>query len=74
MSRRANLWAKSLMVTTMLTVYTMPGCNFSLDDPMLQALLDSSLANGDFKFEFEFEADASDDGFHDESDDDFHDE
>ena len=66
------------MVTSAFTMYMVPGCNFSLDDAMLQTLLDSSLANGDFEFKFEFESDTPDDGFddgfHDESDDDSHDE
>lgn len=77
MSKRANLWAKRLMATSMCTAFVMPGCNFSLDDAMLQSLLNSPLADGDFEFKFEFESDGqggdfdddSHHGSHDDSDD-----
>lgn len=57
------------MVTSAFTMYMMPGCNFSLDDPMLQTLLNSSEASGDFSFDFDFETGGSGDGLDDGTDD-----
>ncbi len=56
MSKHTNRLARGLMMATALTVYQAPGCDFTLDQSMLQAFLDSTAPLGDVKFEFEFEA------------------